>query len=252
MRTIGVDLSAETRKTAVCSIDWDAAEVRLHDRDLADESLVELIGEARLTGIDSPLGWPDDFVRAVAAHASLEHFADWSEVSEQKRRRLRLRATDQYLHDEFGLNPMSVSTSWLGSVALRAAWLQERCIDRGLDVNRSGVSGKIAEVYPGAALLRWGFLGRGVKYKGRGLAERKVRKEIVEQLQRTVLRSDIRGVAARCVADDDELDALVCAVVARAVIANRTLRPPRELAEIAGREGWIHMPKTERFNDVVG
>jgi predicted nuclease with RNAse H fold len=250
MHTIGIDLSAETRKTAVCSIHWEPPEVRLHDRDLADEGLVELIGDADLTGIDSPFGWPDDFVRAISAHTCVEGLADWASISEQKRRRLRLRATDRYLHDEFGLNPLSVSTSWLGSVALRAAWLQARCIERGLDVDRSGLSGILAEVYPGAALRYWNLLDGRTTYKGNGPAAKKVRERIVQELQRAGLRGATGEVAERCVADDDEVDALVCALVARAVVQNQTVRPFDDLTEVARREGWIHMP-TSSIADIV-
>ena len=40
----------------------------------------------------------------------------------------------------------------------------------------------------------------------------------------------------------DAFDAVVCAVVARAAALGRTSGPPRELADVASREGWIHLP----------
>jgi hypothetical protein len=43
---------------------------------------------------------------------------------------------------------------------------------------------------------------------------------------------------------DDCLDALVCALVARAVDRRKTIPPPHELAEEATVEGWIHLPDT--------
>ena len=46
----------------------------------------------------------------------------------------------------------------------------------------------------------------------------------------------------RCVADDDELDAFVSALTARAVERGLTDPIPRGQAWLALREGWIHLP----------
>ncbi|MCX4825028.1 DUF429 domain-containing protein [Streptomyces sp. NBC_01142] len=54
------------------------------------------------------------------------------------------------------------------------------------------------------------------------------------------------AVRGQCVDSHDHLDALVCALVARAVLVGATLWPrsPDERAA-AGQEGWIHLPGTD-------
>jgi hypothetical protein len=47
---------------------------------------------------------------------------------------------------------------------------------------------------------------------------------------------------AEIVRTDHALDALICALVARAAATDRTRRPPPELRDVAAREGWIHLP----------
>ncbi|WP_281426239.1 DUF429 domain-containing protein [Miltoncostaea oceani] len=51
-----------------------------------------------------------------------------------------------------------------------------------------------------------------------------------------------RGGRAACAGRHDVLDALVSALVARAVDRGATATPPPELAAPALREGWIHVP----------
>ncbi len=46
-----------------------------------------------------------------------------------------------------------------------------------------------------------------------------------------------------CIDSDDCLDALVCAIVARAAERGLTEKPPPELKDEAEREGWIHLPE---------
>ena len=48
--------------------------------------------------------------------------------------------------------------------------------------------------------------------------------------------------AARLAQSDDPFDALVAALVARAVQVGQALPIPDELAESARAEGWIHLP----------
>lgn len=43
-------------------------------------------------------------------------------------------------------------------------------------------------------------------------------------------------------ADDDDLDAVLCALVARAVVAGDSSTPGADDLVIARREGWIHLP----------
>ena len=63
MRTLGVDLAAAAKKTAVAVIDWADGAARLAQLtlDVGDEEILRLFGTSDMTGIDCPLGWPRGF-----------------------------------------------------------------------------------------------------------------------------------------------------------------------------------------------
>jgi hypothetical protein len=133
---------------------------------------------------------------------------------------------------------LSVSTDLIGVAAMRGARLQHLLGVAGVAVDRSGTAGRIAEVYPAAALRSWGMVSSG--YKGR--AHRAVRGELVTALVRRC--GPIAGAADACLeeCDDDSLDGFVCALVARAVLLGASTCPDRDQLDLARREGWIHVP----------
>ena len=61
VRTVGIDLAAQSRKTAVCAIDWLDGDVRVTTpaAGYADPELLDCIDDAEAVGIDAPFGWPD-------------------------------------------------------------------------------------------------------------------------------------------------------------------------------------------------
>jgi len=158
MLTLGIDLAAQSQDTAACEIRWHQthAEVVAWHNPLNDEQILALIANADKVGIDVPLGWPTEFVRAVYRHQSMNK--NWPKVS---MRRFRLRATDRYVAETTRIWPLSVSTDRIGIPAARAASILSGLPSR---VDRSGI-GKVVEVYPAAALKIWGFEFRN--YKGK-------------------------------------------------------------------------------------
>lgn len=115
--TAGVDLAAQAKNTAIAVVRWipghavvDSVAVNQNDDDI-----VRVAKRARLVGIDSPLGWPDRFVDFVVAQrdGSAAEFTD-------DKKSLVLRRTDHFVHEEFGLRPLSVSADLIGHVAIRA------------------------------------------------------------------------------------------------------------------------------------
>ncbi|RKQ90868.1 uncharacterized protein DUF429 [Solirubrobacter pauli] len=55
-----------------------------------------------------------------------------------------------------------------------------------------------------------------------------------------------------CIDSDDCLDALVCALLARAVQQHDTLQPePGEQHHLAQTEGWIHLPTGAHLDRLV-
>ncbi len=137
---------------------------------------------------------------------------------------------------------MSVSVDKLGVLAIRGAGLLARLAEEGRAVPRDG-SGAVAEVYPVYALIMWGIAPEGT-YKGKGEGAEAARGRVLAALE-AGLGLDLSGEARRrCVADDHALDALISAVVARAVALGLTEGPAtgdeRALAPV---EGWMHLPR---------
>lgn len=67
MLTLGIDPAAQPQNIAACEIRWHQthAEVVACHNPLNDEQILALIAKADKVGIDVPLEWPTEFVRAV-------------------------------------------------------------------------------------------------------------------------------------------------------------------------------------------
>ena len=60
---------------------------------------------------------------------------------------------------------------------------------------------------------------------------------------------DWSSFEAACARDHDVLDAVVCALVAGAVVLGRTALPGPDEASLADEEGWIHLPDGDFLTD---
>ncbi len=239
IRTLGVDLAATAAATAVAAVEWSAGESRLTDLVVGadDATIVALAGDVDTVAIDAPFGWPIAFVGFLAAHnlgrapiAALETVED--------RRELTRRRTDRHVARTTRITPLMVSADRIAHVALRNAGLLA-CLGMS-DADRS--QGPVVEVYPAAALQRWGLPNRGYK----GAAGATVRAGMVDALvERTTGWLDLGPYEATLRADDDALDAVVAALVGRATAIGRTEPPPPEDAAAASFEGWIQLPTCE-------
>ncbi|MGW1748888.1 DUF429 domain-containing protein [Streptomyces sp. NPDC002092] len=250
--TVGIDLAASARRTAVCRVVWaaDGALTAEFVVPQADEDLLALVRAADKTGLDCPLGWPSSFVDTVLAHHQGLRLPPSARFEERTDGRpgldaLRFRLTDDVTWKATAMRPpLSVSTDLLGVVALRAARLLDALAATGTPVPRDG-SGRIAEVYPAAALRRWGI--RPVSsYKSATPEAREVRERIVLAVEEGLGVALPEPVRTTCTDSHDHLDALLCALVARAVLVGDT-RWPETAQEraAAGQEGWIHLPDGE-------
>lgn len=237
-RTVGVDLSAEPVRTAVCTVTWTpgAASVEPPIRPADDATVLTACTSADQVGIDCPFGWPEPFLAAVSAHAAGQAWPGRDQIAADYRRALRYRATDYHVHATTGRWPLSVSTDLIGVPAMRCASLLDSLAARGAPVDRSG-SGLVMEVYPAAALREWQLL-------------RKAYKADLQVLDAMVTELRARLPALRFPAGDEPyrhsdhaFDALICALVARAGQCGAT-GPPQtaEQQRRASVEGWIHLP----------
>jgi predicted nuclease with RNAse H fold len=255
-RYVGIDLATEAKRTGVVIIELDGstaiASMPAQGFVADDRGLVEVIDRATVVGLDSPLGWPDDFVSAVTAHRQSARWPTFEHRSTDKiRESLRHRKTDLFVRSlDLGSTPLSVSSDLIGVVAMRGAWLQSAWAQKWGGLEPRDGSGRLVETYPAAALRAWGLLARrGVRYKGGGVGElregqrserARIMREIEEQTGSWLRVPELLRVAA--VASDHTLDAFICALVALAARANVTHSTPEESRDAALREGWIHVP----------
>lgn len=73
--TLGIDLAAQPRDTAICLIDWNAdgtGVVHMLDKRADDDDLITTImrDEISRVGIDAPFGTPVKFISAVPVSAA--------------------------------------------------------------------------------------------------------------------------------------------------------------------------------------
>lgn len=183
MVTVGVDLAAEPKRTALAVIEWAATSARVTAVELGvtDETIIGYSSRADKVGVEC--------LRRPIAHATLR---------------------------------------W---VAIMAA-----LESHGVDCSRDG-SGRIAEVYPAAALKLWGLPHRGYKT---GVESRQGGAVLVDRLLEVTPWLQWGDFAEACRESDDTLDAVAAALVARAVAIGATAPP--ESSAPADSEGWIHLP----------
>jgi len=251
MRTAGVDLSASEDRTAAATIEWEAGSdyrARVGEPSLghSDEALVELLAGAEWVAIDAPFGWPQPMVAAVHAYAA---DGRWPTPGKQS---FRLRRTDLHVHDhvlaETGekLWPLSPSTDRISLTAWRLAGLREAAFARShIRFDRAG-GDRVVEVYPAAALALWGLARE--RYK----ASAKAREELLTAIEAAAPWLDWEPDAREhCVESDDALDAVLCALIARAAALGLTEPPPPEDRELARAEGWIHLPRKGSLDELL-
>jgi predicted nuclease with RNAse H fold len=251
MRTVGVDLSVAEKGTALATIEWeggsvDRARVGEPSLGLADEALLDLLAEAEWVGIDAPFGWPEAMVGALHSYATTGR---WPAPAKPE---FRYRRTDLHVHDrvltETGekLWPLSPSTDRISLTAWRLAGLREAAFRRsGIRFDRAG-GDRVLEVYPAAALLLWGLPREGYK------ASAEAREELLAALEAEApWLAWEPGAREACVESDDTLDAVLCALIARATALGLTKPLAAEDRELACVEGWIHLPRMDSLGELL-
>lgn len=241
MTTIGVDLSAQAKETAACTLNWADATCDIEQLvvGLDDDAIIDLVEATRPVkiGIDAPFGWPVPFVQALRSYTET---GEWPE-SVDNRRRLRLRSTDIATIDETGgPPPLSVSSDRIAVCAMRCAELLGRLAGTE-SIDRTG-AGTVVEVYPAAALRQWDCEASG--YKGGKPEQRRARESLTETIAAATapwlkLDDEHRQLLT---ANDHLLDALVAAFVARATELALSVPIPKPMRGAAVKEGWIHLP----------
>jgi len=102
------------------------------------------------------------------------------------------------------------------------------------------VGARIVEVCPAAALNRWGLPSRG--YKDPTVIARDLRAQLIGDFESRIPVTIPPEAKAAFIENDHCLDALICALVARAATVGLTEAPPTQDLETILREGWIELP----------
>jgi hypothetical protein len=237
MFTLGIDLAAEAKGTALTQILWskDQAEIVQLQLGVEDEVIVEYSLDSEKIGIDCALGWPTDFVQFLNAHSVNDPEVnprgdiDW-------RRRLSFRETDRQVRAITGRWPLSVATDRLGVTALRCAGLQAKLRQAGISIDRSGL-GRVVEIYPGASLRLWGFDTAGYR------TEQSARSRLLSELESQVPWLKLGEFRPLLESSTDAFDSLVACLATRAAALGLATLPEPEQSEKAREEGWIALPK---------
>jgi predicted nuclease with RNAse H fold len=262
--TMGIDLASQPEDTAVCMIRWEDGPPTLLTlcRGRADDGTAlhtkwlsttayGIRGDygAPITkvGIDAPFGWPEPFLDALAAYRA---GPSWPTGLDNRLDECRLRETDRAVHRRSRKWPLSVSSDKIAMPAMRCASLLTDIAEHvgAAAVSRDG-SGLCCEVYPDPALRHWtghtsDSLAPRETYKGSAASEKRL--ALLNAIRAQLTIEDRDGRLQRVELEDDYLDALICALVARAIELGLTY-PPETDAELerAPVEGWIHLPSDE-------
>jgi len=245
--TAGVDLASQDSRTAMAEIRWDAGGAVLHSvrTGVGNDAIVDAAGRVALVGVDCPLGWPRPFVDLLMASRSNAVPPD-AASDDAAKAALAFRRTDGVVREVTGRWPLSVSTGTLAYPAMRCAGLLARLRVDGYPVRRSGIDSLVAEVYPAAALRSWHQSTAGYK------TDPAQRQALLTSLMDGTPWLDWSSFAADCARDHDALDAVVCALVAGAVLLGRTAPPGRDDLTLAEEEGWIHLPDSTFLAEPFG
>ena len=236
---IGIDLAADPKRTGLARLRDEGAKVVVEDVRVGidDDAIVSAAMRSRKTGVDVPFGWPRAFLELVEAHRTAT-LPPPPSTGPEWRREVLFRTTDLEVRRRVGKTPLSVAADKIAYPAIRWAGIAARLQEQGVPVPPDG-HGIACEVYPGAALVVWQLAGH--TYKGtKGAISRSV---LVDQLSTRLPWLDWAGHRDACVDDDNALDAVIAAVVARDVDRGRAVPPSPELEDLAAEEGWIWLPE---------
>jgi len=247
-RTVGIDLGSKPKKTAVCQIEWRPDGGRIlpaEDAKLTNKYLVKMISDSNVShvGIDAPFGWPTEFVEAISKY---QESTTWHSPEQ---RTLRFRKTDLHVKAVTGRDPLSVTAGYLVYLAWRCAEIMSKVPDWDRSSRRG--DGRLIEVYPVGSMHQWGMDPKSWdddpgSYKGKEPDRVRRRTTLVKRIQKEAQgRLDFDGQEQRFIDSDDELDALIASLMARAVSQDLAEPIPSELDEIVLKEGWIRLPKVD-------
>ena len=214
---------------------------------VTDVEIAAAAASADRVAIDCPFGWPDEWVSLLVAHRDhTELPSDADTESKDWRRSKVYRRTDKVVQARKDLDVpvLSVSADKLAHTAVRVIGLLTRLGQSGVEVDRSGLGGKVVEVYPAASLNVWQL--PHTSYKGTEDSAEVQRGLILEGLKdATAGWLDLGEHEAALQDSDDALDALVAALTGLAHLKGAVTLPDEIQQAAAQTEGWITLPRRQ-------
>jgi hypothetical protein len=236
-RTSGLDMSTSPAKTAAVAVAWSPDQARITQilQPLRASAIVDLIAAhaGEHWAVDVPFGWPDRFVALMADRQEMplppKVIPDDTEWELWRTKWVAQRRTDAFLTTDprIRTRPLPASFQMLGATAAMWALIEARLAQRGVAIDRSGVTGLVCETYPRAALAAWLHI--------------ETTKANAAQLGKLFPYLIVPEEHLARLANDDVCDAIVCAMVARARSLGLTIAPSDADQSAAAREGWIHV-----------
>lgn len=241
MITVGVDLAAEPKGTAVAIVKWTSAGAVVRELVVGadDATVCSAAAGADKVGIDCPFGWPVPFLDFLAEHRTGHVVLPDDLDGRDWRRTLALRTTDLAVWKQVGLRPLTVAADRIAYPAMRCAGLLSKLARQGYSVDRAG-SGLVVEVYPAASLKQWALPHR--RYKGD--RNTTALNDLVDALMNAAPWLDLADHGNACRRSDHAFDAVIAAFTARAAVMGATTSAPPDHAETTRIEGWIAVPAT--------
>lgn len=234
---IGIDCSAVEANIGLALATYQSGTVTLKEAELCNPhrpaagTVAKWLRDANgaaLLAIDAPLGWPEPLARTLAGHRA-------GEMLNTPANEMFRRATDSFVKEKLGKNPLDVGADRIARTAHAALRLLGDIRNQfGVPIPlawKPVLSGIAAiEVYPAATLVAHAYRSIGYK-KPSQIAERR---EVVASVSTAIEIGDHRAWLEESA---DVLDAAVCVLGAKDFLDERAW-PPTDFA-LAKQEGWI-------------
>lgn len=253
MRTLGIDLATSNGSTGICEVDWRhrtaTVEVGRFEDEVITARIREVRGEGGWTSIDAPFGFPAAFNRSV------QNWQTAGTVPVESDHDLRRRVTDGYIAKRqaeikaegmpgrWNTWPLSPVVDLITPTVIRCARILAAVHD-GAPIDRIGLTSRVVEAYPISVLRAWAIATNNYKNVA---AHCDLIFEKLSELTAVPRPALVGRPAKGC--DDDAVDALVCALLARVVaLADGATGPAAAGDTYASQldtvreEGWIHLP----------
>ncbi len=236
IRVIGVDCAAQPVNVGLALAELEPSGARIVEattgRNADPATVIAGWLEGRQVGLialDAPLGWPRPIAESLAGHRA-------GDPIPAAPNDLFRRATDRFVRQEVGKQPLEVAADRIARAAHAALELLARVREiTGRPIPLIWGWGHlleigVIEVYPAATLSVRGL--QCTRYKRRD--QLKVRERLLAELGGEL---EIASGALAAVENADAFDAMLCVVAARDFLSGNAMPP--EDAELARQEGWI-------------